>query len=119
MRVASLNSELEKMFDKWQEKKPKERNQLTLEDAMETSEMMKELQQQWDGFCAEMEKVKRDFKYFSAEKGEPKFTFYDKMKDELEDSKKTWGLFEEFKKALDDHHKEEWLTYRKKGYFAF
>ena len=31
------------MFDKWNEKKPKERNQLTYEEAMETSEMMKEL----------------------------------------------------------------------------
>jgi len=31
------------MFDKWNEKKPKDRNELTYEDAMETSEIMKEL----------------------------------------------------------------------------
>ena len=43
----TLNSDLEKMFDKWNEKKPKERNQLTFEEALETSEMMKELRQQW------------------------------------------------------------------------
>lgn len=36
------------MFDKWNEKKPKDRNQLTYEEAMETSEMMKELRQQWN-----------------------------------------------------------------------
>ena len=46
-RTKTLNSDLEKMFDKWNEKKPKERNQLTFEEAMETSEMMKELRQQW------------------------------------------------------------------------
>lgn len=44
-RVKTLNSDLEKMFDKWNEKKPKDRNQLTYDEAMETSEMMKELRQ--------------------------------------------------------------------------
>ena len=28
-------------------------------------------------------------------------------------------MFEEFKNELDEMGKEEWLTYRKKGYFAF
>ena len=42
-----MNSDLEKMFDKWNEKKPKDRHQLSFEEAMETSEMMKELRQQW------------------------------------------------------------------------
>jgi hypothetical protein len=32
-RTQSINSDLEKMFDKWNEKKPKERNQLTVEQA--------------------------------------------------------------------------------------
>jgi hypothetical protein len=35
------------MFDKWNEKKPKDRNQLTYEEAMETSEMMRDLRAQW------------------------------------------------------------------------
>lgn len=42
-KIKELNSDLEKMYDKWQEKKPKERNQLTRDEALETSEMMKEL----------------------------------------------------------------------------
>ena len=42
-RAKELNTDLEKMFDKWQEKKPKDRNELTKEEALETSEMMKEL----------------------------------------------------------------------------
>jgi hypothetical protein len=33
------------MFERWQEKKPKERNELTKEEALETAEMMKELRQ--------------------------------------------------------------------------
>jgi dynein heavy chain 2 len=52
-------------------------------------------------------------------KSKPTLTFYDKMKDELEESNQTWGLFEEFKKEMDVFAKEEWLTFRKKGYFAF
>jgi uncharacterized small protein (DUF1192 family) len=46
-KIASLNGDLEKMYDKWQEKKPKERNQLTYEEAMETSENMREVMAQW------------------------------------------------------------------------
>lgn len=29
------------MYDKWQEKKPKDRNRLTYEDAIETADMMR------------------------------------------------------------------------------
>ncbi len=42
-RIKELNADLEKMFERWNEKKPKERNELTREQALETSEMMKEL----------------------------------------------------------------------------
>jgi dynein heavy chain 2 len=42
-RAMQLNADLEKMFERWQEKKPKDRNDLTREEALETSEMMKEL----------------------------------------------------------------------------
>ena len=31
----------------------------------------------------------------------------------------SWGMFEQFKTELDEMGKEEWLTYRKKGYYAF
>ena len=42
-RIKELNADLEKMFERWNEKKPKDRNELTREQALETSEMMKEL----------------------------------------------------------------------------
>ena len=70
------------MFDKWNEKKPKDRHQLTLETATEANEMMQELCEQWKAMQTKVEKIKRDCKHFGKE--QPKLTFYDKMKDELE-----------------------------------
>ena len=116
-RVRTLNGDLEKMFDKWSEKKPKERNQLTLEEALETAEMMKELRQQWEELLVRIAKTSRDCEHFGKEK--PTFTFFDRMKDELEVQSESWSLFEEFKGQLDEMGKEEWLTYRKKEYYAF
>ena len=46
-RSKELNQDIEKMFEKWQEKKPKERNQLTREEALEVAEVMKEMRAQW------------------------------------------------------------------------
>lgn len=105
------------MFDKWQEKKPKERNQLTYEEALETAETMREMRQQWTALQDRVEKVFRDCEHFG--RGKPTLTFYDKMRDELEEQNQSWGLFEQFRVDLDAFTKEEWLTFRKKGYFAF
>jgi len=52
-------------------------------------------------------------------KPEPKLTFFDKLKDELDEASKSWGNFDEFQAELNAFCKEEWLTFRKKGYFAF
>jgi len=41
------------------------------------------------------------------------------MKNELNEAERTWALFDDFRKELEECQKEEWLTYRKKGYFAF
>ena len=82
-RIKDLNGDLEKMFERWQEKKPKERNQLTREEALETSEMMKELRQQWSSLQERLQKVYKDCEHFKKEK--PKFTYYDKLKEELND----------------------------------
>jgi len=105
------------MFDKWQEKKPKERNELTREEALETSEMMKELRTQWVSLQDRITKINRDCEHFKKDK--PQFTYYDKLKDELQEQEVSWGLFDEFTKELNEFGKEEWLTFRKKGYFAF
>lgn len=116
-RVKTLNSDLEKMFDKWQEKKPKERNQLSYEEALETAETMREMKQQWQELDDRVTKCVRDCEHFG--KGKPTLTFYDKMKDELEEQNASWALFETFKSEMEQFTKEEWLTFRKKGYFAF
>lgn len=82
-RAKDLNSDLEKMFDKWQEKKPKDRNEMSREEAFETSEMMKELRTQWGGLQDRIQKIYRDCEHFKKEK--PQFTYYDKLKEELVD----------------------------------
>jgi hypothetical protein len=45
------------MFDKWQEKKPKDRNKLTYEDAIETADMMRQLQADWSVISERFTKV--------------------------------------------------------------
>ena len=41
------------------------------------------------------------------------------MKGELDQAKETWGLFDEFKAELEELEKEEWITFRRKGFYAF
>lgn len=76
---------------------------------------MRDLRAQWQVLQDRVKKVSQDCENFG--KPKPTLTFYDKMKDELEESNQTWGLFEEFKKEMDTFAKEEWLTFRKKEYF--
>lgn len=49
----------------------------------------------------------------------PRFEYYEAMKQELTSANDTWGLFDTFKTELEVMYPEEWLTYRKKGYYAF
>lgn len=94
-RTKTLNSDLEKMFDKWQEKKPKERNQLTFEEAMETAETMREMKKSWEDLNERVDKCKRDCDHFG--RARPTLTYYDKMKEELEQQNAAWSMFDEFK----------------------
>tara|TARA_B110000285_G_C14809547_1_gene461315 strand:+ start:212 stop:409 length:198 start_codon:yes stop_codon:yes gene_type:complete len=41
------------------------------------------------------------------------------MKNELHEAQTTWALFDDFRLELEEFQKEEWLTFRKKDYFAF
>lgn len=116
-RANELNTDLEKMFDKWQEKKPKDRNELTREEALETSEMMKELRTQWVDLEKRIEKINKDCEHFG--KPAPKLTYADRLKEELAEQESAWRLFDEFEADLATYGKEEWLTFRKKNYFAF
>ena len=116
-RAQTLGVELEKMYDRWQEKKPKERNTLNYEDALEISEVMKDMTQKWSELESKIEKLYVDAKHFG--KKPPQFQYYDLMKNELNAAQSTWSLFDEFRLEIDEFRKEEWLTFRKKGYFAF
>ena len=105
------------MFDRWQEKKPKERNQLTYEEAMETAEAMREMRKQWEDLDERVGKTQKDCVHFG--RGKPSLGYYDKMKEELEEQSKVWSMVDQFKTESEAFTKEEWLTFRKKGYFAF
>lgn len=78
---------------------------------------MKDLRNNWTHLQDRIAKINRDCKHFGQK--EPKFTFYDKMKDELDEQDKAWSLFDEFKAELDKFSQESWLTFRKKEYFKF
>lgn len=78
---------------------------------------MKELRSNWTGLQDRIEKINKDCKHFGQK--DPKFAFFEKMKDELDEQEKSWSQFEEFKAAIDEFGKESWLTFRKKEYFKF
>ena len=50
------------MYDRWQEKKPKERNQLTWEEALETADSIKEVTEKWTELENKIEKLYVDAK---------------------------------------------------------
>lgn len=79
--------------------------------------MMKEQSAAWTELQKRVERVTTSCTNFG--KAEPKFTFYEKLKDELDEASKSWAGFDEFQNELNGFCKEEWLTFRKKGYFAF
>lgn len=47
-RTNTVAKELDRMYEKWQENKPKERNQLNVAEAYETSKMMKKMKVDWE-----------------------------------------------------------------------
>lgn len=63
-RTQETGKELEKMYDRWQEKKPKERSSLTWEEALETSESIKDVTDKWKELEDKIEKLYVDAKKF-------------------------------------------------------
>lgn len=80
-RSKATATELEKMYDRWQEKKPKERNQLTWEEALETADSIREVTEKWGELEQKIEKLYIDAKQFGKKK--PNFEYYDLMKQDL------------------------------------
>jgi hypothetical protein len=105
------------MFDKWKEKKPKEKGQLFWESALETAESVKEVTDKWTALDAKISKLRADAKQFG--KKFPKLEYYDALEQDLGEVTKSWDLFQKFKAELDEMNKEEWMSYKNKRYFAF
>ena len=78
---------------------------------------MREMKKQWEALDDRVNKCQKDCVHFG--RGKPSLTYYDKMKDELEEQNAAWSMFDAFKTEMEVFTKEEWLTFRKKGYFAF
>jgi dynein heavy chain 2 len=78
---------------------------------------MNEMNKHWEELENKIEKLYSDAKQFNMQP--PRFQYYDMMKEELNTAQSTWGLFNEFKNEMEKFNQEEWLTFKKKGYFAF
>jgi len=67
-RISSINTDLEKFYNRWQTLKPKERNELDWETAIETSEKMKEWREQWDELEKRTQSILNDCESFGIDK---------------------------------------------------
>ena len=117
-RIKSLNNDLEKFYNRWESLKPKERNQLDREIAMETSEQMKDWRQQWDELETKTTNIMNDCKHFGIDA--PHFSFYDELKNDLAKQETAWRTYDEFNEELNKMGVEDWISFsRGKGIYDF
>ena len=117
-RVQTLNSELEKTFNRWEALKPKETSDMDRETAMETSEKMKEWREKWEELESKIKNITADCEHFGIEK--PEFTYYEDLKNDLAQAEESWRFYDEFYKELEELGKEDWLSFsRGKGIYQF
>ena len=88
-----------------------------MDEAEEIAQSLKDIRKAWTDLESRIEQIQTDAASF--DKQLPPFEYYERMKDELGQANDTWGFFDDFKKELEEMFPEEWLTYRKKKYFAF
>jgi hypothetical protein len=81
-RARGLAAESEKMYDKWQVNKPKEKALLkTMDEADEIAASLKEIRKAWADLESRIEQIQVDSQSFG--KQLPPFEHYERMKDEL------------------------------------
>lgn len=81
-RAKGLAAESEKMYEKWQVNKPKEKALLkTMDEADEIAASLKEIRKAWADLESRIEQIQIDSQSFG--KQLPPFEYYDRMKDEL------------------------------------
>jgi len=72
-----INSELEKMHDRWLEKKPKDRDNFNYQEALGICESINDINTQWTELDTRIQKLYTDAKHFG--KATPKLQYYDIM----------------------------------------
>ena len=113
-----MNNDLEKFYNRWQTLKPKERNELDRETAIETSEKMKEWREQWDELEKRTVSILNDCESFGIEW--PHFSFYDDLKNDLVKQEQAWKIYDDFNAELNAMGQEDWISFsRGKGIYNF
>ncbi|EJD73854.1 cytoplasmic dynein 2 heavy chain 1, variant [Loa loa] len=114
-RLKSLNDEIEKLFVRWNQFKPKndllddDRNAVlgAIHFIKEKRDEFDELQQKRDTLLAECEQ-------FGIEKSE--MPLFDEMENDLKNCENNWLLYEQFNVGLQEMADEEWILFRSKTY---
>ncbi|EJW77815.1 hypothetical protein WUBG_11276, partial [Wuchereria bancrofti] len=114
-RLKSLNDEIEKLFVRWNQFKPKnelfddDRNALigAIQFIKEKRDEFDELQRKRDSLLAECEQ-------FDIQKLE--MPLFDEMEIDLKNCENNWLLYEQFNVGLQEMANEEWILFRSKTY---
>uniref|UniRef100_A0A0R3R0Z9 DHC_N2 domain-containing protein n=1 Tax=Brugia timori TaxID=42155 RepID=A0A0R3R0Z9_9BILA len=114
-RLKSLNDEIEKLFVRWNQFKPKnelfddDRNALlgAIQFIKEKRDEFDELQRKRDALLAECEQ-------FDINKSE--MPLFDEMEIDLKNCESNWLLYEQFNVGLQEMANEEWILFRSKTY---
>ena len=110
----SLNSEIEKFYQRWSALKPKKLDQLDRESAKETAAKMKEWRTMWDELEKKAQTLESDSVHF--ELAPPEFGYIAEIRGALVEQEQSWKFFDEFEEELAAMEKEDWLSFRSKVY---
>uniref|UniRef100_A0A8C5PP60 Cytoplasmic dynein 2 heavy chain 1 n=1 Tax=Leptobrachium leishanense TaxID=445787 RepID=A0A8C5PP60_9ANUR len=117
-RVNIYVQELEKFKARWDQFKPSDDIIETCQDDIleKSAQSIKERKLEFDELEVTKKKLIEDCMHFDLEA--PDFTLAEEIWIDLEGCSKTWSLYEEFHKGLNERAKEDWISFRTK-YYSF
>uniref|UniRef100_A0A915PL62 Cytoplasmic dynein 2 heavy chain 1 n=1 Tax=Setaria digitata TaxID=48799 RepID=A0A915PL62_9BILA len=114
-RLKSLNDEIERLFARWNQFKPKgdllddDRNAM-----LDAIQFIKEKREEFDGLQQRRDALLSECEQFDIER--PQMQYFDEMANELENFENNWLLYEQFNIGLQEMANEEWILFRSKTY---
>ena len=111
-RSENLNQELERFYTRWTALRPKKLQDLTVEEAKEVCQKVKDWRAQWAELEQKVSDLLKDVEVFALEK--PQFKYYTELRTELVEEEQAWALYEAFQNDLEALEKEDWVTFRLK-----